>query len=104
MLCGPHLMLRPGRYEVAFGVAVASPARGWCDLLPAVSVDVSLSSGRRLVRRSLSARTLRRAVGGRVTLRFVMPERAACEFRLFAQGRVALTVDPARPCRRLGPG
>lgn len=102
VLCGPYLLLRPGRYAVTFGVtAEAAPLRPLRDLLPAAVFDVVLSWGVRLARRSLSTYGLRGA-GGRITLEFDMPERAACEFRVFAQGRTGLVVDPARPCRRIG--
>ena len=103
VLGGPNVLLRGGRYAVSFGVAAAvGPPRPLKDWAPAASVDVSLSSGPRLVRRVLSTRALRRAAGT-VTLEFVLHDRAVCEFRVHARGGTALRIDPRRSCRRIGP-
>ena len=100
VLSGPLRVLRPGRYEVEFGVAPAEARwRPLKDLQTAVAVDV-VGMGRRLAERRLSTWGLRLSQG-RVRVVFDLPEQAACEFRVFAQGRIALRISLARPCRRL---
>ena len=102
VLHGPYLELRPGWYEVTFGVRLEAGSPGWAfDLRSAGFVDVAIHGGRTvLARRRLSVAALRRG-DGRVSLRFRMPDWTACEFRVRATGVVGLVVGVQREVRRV---